>query len=131
MLKQTLLTLIVAVVLVGCGTDHPFDRGDDLPEGAIVDTPSGADLSFSADVKPLLAVCASCHSGGAGGWVYAGGVESYDAVSSEIDTITPQDSELLIKATGGDGHGGGAIFSASSSSYNTIVNWISQGAQNN
>lgn len=122
--------ILVLVLFAACGTEHPFDRGDDLPAGNEVTTPS-APLSFSADIKPVLQACASCHSGGAGGWVYAGGVESYDAVIDEIDINNPEDSVLLIKATGGDGHGGGALFAANSSSYQAIVNWIEQGAQNN
>jgi hypothetical protein len=129
MQARILIPIFALFVLVGCGTDNPFDRGADLP-GNGNEAPSGP-LSFASDVKPALQVCASCHSGGAGGWVYTGGVDSYNAVLSVIDTINPQRSELLIKATGGDGHGGGSLFSANTSSYQAIATWISQGAKNN
>ena len=130
MFKRTLLALSLSVALIGCGTDNPLDRGDDLPGGSNFETPAGP-VSFSADVKPILQVCATCHSGGAGGWVYAGQAEAHGAVIETINAVTPEDSELLIKATGGDGHGGGSFFTVGSGSYQTIVNWIAQGAENN
>ncbi|MDA0378669.1 MAG: hypothetical protein O3C45_08295 [Bacteroidetes bacterium] len=126
---RLLFPVFALFVLVGCGTDNPFDRGADLPFRNNA-SPSGP-LSFASDIKPVLQVCASCHSGGAGGWVYTGGVDSYNAVLSAIDTIHPERSELLVKATGGDGHGGGSFFSVNSTSYQAIANWIAQGAENN
>lgn len=126
---RNLIPFLALFVLIGCGTDNPFDRGADLPYGNDA-APTGP-LSFASDVKPLLRVCASCHSGGAGGWVYTGNVESFNAVLTVIDTINPERSQLLIKATGGNGHGGGSLFSANTSSYQTIANWIAQGAKNN
>ncbi|MDG1754765.1 MAG: hypothetical protein P8H65_07265 [Rhodothermales bacterium] len=130
MFKRTLLALGLSVALIGCGTDNPLDRGDDLPGGSNLEVPSGP-LSFSSDVKPILQVCATCHSGGAGGWVYAGQAEAHGAVLAVIDTITPEDSELLIKATGGGGHGGGSFFNVGSDKYQTVATWIAEGAENN
>ena len=130
MFKCTLLAIGLSVALIGCGTDNPLDRGDDLPGGSNLEVPSGP-LSFSSDVKPILQVCATCHSGGAGGWVYAGQAEAHGAVIDVINTITPEDSELLIKATGGDGHGGGSFFNVGSDKYQTIATWIAEGAENN
>jgi hypothetical protein len=134
MFKRTLLTLSfcfgLSLVLTGCGTDNPFDRGADLPAGNQPDTPATS-VSFASDVKPILQACASCHSGGAGGWVYTGGVESHASVMTQVNASSPELSEILIKATGGNGHGGGSFFNASSSSYQTIVHWITQGAKNN
>lgn len=126
---RILIPILALFVLAGCGTDNPFDRGADLPSVGN-EAPSGP-ISFASDVKPILRVCASCHSGGAGGWVYTGNVESYNAVLSVIDTINPGKSELLIKATGGNGHGGGSLFSSNTANYQTIATWISQGAKNN
>ena len=125
-----LSVFLLATLMAACGTDHPFDRGDDLPPGNEVEVPTGP-VSFAADVKPILQSCTACHSGGAGGWVYAGGAESYAAVIDVIDELNPDNSELLIKAIGGDGHGGGTLFSASSASYETIIAWIEQGAEDN
>lgn len=130
MKARFLIPFLVLFILAGCGTDNPFDRGADLPSNGDTGTPVGP-VSFASDVKPALQVCASCHSGGAGGWMYTGGVDSFHAVSSVINTRVPEDSELLIKATGGDGHGGGSLFSVNSSSYQAILNWIAQGASNN
>ena len=130
MIKRTLLAFGLSVILIGCGTDTPLDRGDDRPGGSNWEVPSGP-ISFASDVNPVLQVCASCHSGGAGGWVYAGQAEAYSAVLDVISTSSPENSELLIKATGGDGHGGGSFFSVGSSGYQTIANWIAQGAENN
>ncbi|HAY36148.1 MAG TPA: hypothetical protein DCY57_04105 [Bacteroidetes bacterium] len=130
MFKRTLLALGLSVALIGCGTYNPLDRGDDLPGGSNLEVPSGP-LSFSSDVKPILQVCATCHSGGAGGWVYAGQAEAHGAVLAVIDTITPEDSELLIKATGGGGHGGGSFFNVGSDKYQTVATWIAEGAENN
>ena len=42
-------------------------------------------------------------SGGAGGWVYTGGVDSYNSVIEVINQSSPEESELLVKAIGGDG----------------------------
>lgn len=128
---KLLFTIVFAsFVLTGCGTDNPFDRGQDLPAGSNEENPNGQLVSFSADVKPVLQVCASCHAGGAGGWVYAGSAEAYSRTIAKIDVQQPEKSVLLIKATGG-GHGGGTLFGTGSSSYQTIVNWIAQGAKNN
>jgi len=134
MFKRTFIALSLTVglsmALLGCGTDNPFDRGEDLPAGSNVNTPS-ATVSFAAEVKPALQACASCHSGGAGGWVYTGGVDSYTSVSSQIDLQNPSNSLILIKATGGNSHGGGALFPVSNAKYQAILNWIAQGAKNN
>ncbi|MEZ4700412.1 MAG: hypothetical protein R2834_08785 [Rhodothermales bacterium] len=125
------LGIIVALLLVaGCGTENPFSRGPEtLDEGG--GGPITGSVSFSSDVVPLLRPCASCHSSGAGGWTYAGGANAFSAVSSVIDTGSPTNSLMLVKATGGAGHGGGTVFSAASSQYTTIRAWIEQGARDN
>lgn len=130
MKARLIIPVLALFVVVGCGTDHPFDRGSDLPGGGNTNEQIGP-VSFANDVMPAIQVCASCHSGGAGGWVYTGGVGSYDAVAEVINTSSPDESLLLVKAIGGDGHGGGAFFSANSSEYQTILAWISSGAEDN
>ncbi len=102
--------------------------------------------SFSADVYPILETkCQSCHNptGSASntGLVFANANEAYIAIiqnqpstqgyNSFIDTNTPQNSLLLLKATNSVSHSGGQIFAENSVEYNTILNWINQGAPNN
>lgn len=51
----------------------------------------------------------------------------------EADTNTPQNSLLLTKPTGTyspGGHGGGTLFTSSSTQYQTILSWVQAGAQN-
>ena len=129
-MNKTLILLAAVFVLAGCGTENPFDRGPETIDD-VVDGPITGTVSFSSNVVPLLTACASCHSGGAGGWTYAGGASAYAAVRAVVDPQSPTSSSLLVNATGGDGHGGGTIFSTSSSQYATIRAWIEQGAADN
>lgn len=132
MFKQSLLILVASISLAGCGTDNPFDRGEDHFIAADpADGTAVEGLSFTADVIPALQVCASCHSSGAGGWTYGSGTGSFSSVIDKIDMDSPENSLLLIKATGGGGHGGGAFFTVSSLQYQAIVNWIAEGAKDN
>lgn len=131
MKARLIIPILSLFVVAGCGTDNPFDRGADLPNNGNSGGSVIGPVSFANDVMPALQVCASCHSGGAGGWVYTGGVDSYDSVISVINRTSPDESELLVKAIGGDGHGGGSFFNAGSSEYQTIVAWIAAGAEDN
>ncbi len=116
-------------MLSACGTDHPFDRGqiynDAVGTGDPVD---GSSLSFATDIQPLLSACVGCHSGGTGGWTYDGGADALTQVRSVINTGSPGESVLLVKGSGGDNHGGGTVFGASSSTYEMIEAWIASGA---
>jgi len=131
MKARLIIPILSLFVLIGCGTDNPFDRGNDLPVTGDTGGENIGPVSFANDVMPVLQVCASCHSGGAGGWVYTGGVESHDAVVSVIDQSSPDESTLLVAATGGGGHGGGSFFNVGSSEYQTILAWIQSGAEDN
>ena len=122
--------IAIAVMFVGCSTDAPFKRGFDYSGGSL-SGPDFDNVTFDGTVRAVLRPCASCHSSGAGGWTYDGGGGAYDAVISVVNRNDPPNSPLLINATGGDGHGGGAIFSQSSSEYAAIVAWIEAGAPNN
>jgi hypothetical protein len=57
---KTQSILVVSLFLAACKADEPIDSGDSM----------GTDLSYYADVKPILdANCISCHqSGGVGGF---------------------------------------------------------------
>ncbi|MDZ4700725.1 MAG: hypothetical protein SH809_13530 [Rhodothermales bacterium] len=129
-MNHTLGVLLAALFLAGCGTENPFSRGFETNDGGN-GGPITGDVSFAANVVPALRGCPACHSSGAGGWTYAGGGGAYGAVASVVDTGSPANSLLLVKGSGGAGHGGGTVLSASSSGYATILAWIEQGARDN
>ncbi|RKH46996.1 hypothetical protein D7X55_29950 [Corallococcus sp. AB049A] len=131
-LLATLLTLAL-----GCAD---FERG---PVSADAGPPptdgggggdAGSAVSFASDVHPLLTSgCQSCHrGGGAAGntsFLLTGDADAdYAAVISLTDTSNPSASRLLRK-TSGAGHGGGAIYGEGSPEYQTLLAWISAGAQ--
>ena len=69
-------SLVLALVLVGCGTENPFDRGPEYDDGTAVLPPAAETVSFKTDILPILNQCTSCHAGGTGGWTYDGGAEA-------------------------------------------------------
>ena len=123
--------LIIIIVLHGCGTENPFSRGPETLDPSTTTPVPGEDVSFSQNVLPILSSCASCHRSGAGGWTYNGGGTAYSSVIDVIDRGDPEQSDLLINATGGSNHGGGTLFSSASAEYETILRWIEQGALDN
>ena len=126
-----ILTMCLAVVVSGCGTENPFSRGPETEDDATNNPVAGENVSFSSDVVPALNSCVSCHRSGAGGWTYDGGAGAYASVLEVVDRNDPAGSLLLVKATGGGGHGGGTLFSSSSNQYDAILRWIEQGAGDN
>lgn len=90
-------------------------------------------LSYETAVHPILtAKCAGCHgsSGSASSskFVVSGTIATdYQTVLNLIDVKSPTESALLKKGSG-QGHGGGSILSPSSTEYQTIEQWISDGA---
>lgn len=131
MFKTILYTACLSLVFLGCGTENPFDRGPDYDDGSLIAPGLVEDMSFSANVMPVLSKCTGCHAGGTGGWTYDGGTEAYTQAFSVVDTAAPENSLLLIKGSGGDGHGGGSLFSSASDDYQKILAWISDGAPDN
>lgn len=128
---KNIVLLSICFLIAGCGTENPFSRGAETADGSAEPPPAGAVVSFAADVKPALASCASCHNSGVGGWTYNGGATAYASVLDVIDRDAPENSALLVNATGGDGHGGGRIFGPGTTQYDAILRWIQQGAINN
>ncbi|NNE68993.1 MAG: hypothetical protein HKN29_01375 [Rhodothermales bacterium] len=124
-----LLGLLMAVTMLGCGTENPFDRGPDYDTGT--NESVVGDITFSASVIPALSGCTGCHSNGTGGWTYDGGADAFAQVMSEVDLGSPESSALLVKGSGGDGHGGGTVIATSSSAYADILAWIEAGALDN
>jgi len=131
--------LLAALVCLGTGCAD-FSRGAPSPDaGAPPPGPGGgadggANVSFASEVQPLLVSgCQGCHrAGGAAGdtsLVLSGEVEAdYLQATSSIDASNPPASRLLRKAAGA-GHGGGAIYPDGTPEYQTLLAWISNGAQ--
>lgn len=130
--------LLLVCSFAGCAD---FGRGAPSPDAGAPQNGGGTDgggggegASFATDVHGLLTSgCQSCHrSGGAAGdtnFVLTGEVEAdYLESLSSVDPSNPTSSRLLRKAAGA-GHGGGAIFPESSPEYQTLLAWVSGGAQ--
>ena len=107
--------------------------------------PAGS-VSFRSDVIPIFSkpqnsavACTNvgCHVGS----TPQGGLDLalsdsdeatlYSSVQGEINTGSPATSLLLTKATATVSHGGGAVMTVGSTDYNTILQWITDGAANN
>lgn len=104
-------------------------------------------ISFAGDVVPIFSLCSGCHAGaGQGGFsLDSGDVNTlYYEVAQEpstaanpsprVDTTTPENSLVLTKPSGVS-HGGGLIsgfdLSGMHQHYDTILQWIQEGANNN
>ncbi len=95
-------------------------------------TGDGGALSFAADIYPLLTICQNCHvPGGAASstsLIFSGNAATdYTTVLQFVATATPASSRILSKLSG-NGHGGGTIYAAGTTQYETILAWIQQGA---
>ncbi|MEZ4398368.1 MAG: hypothetical protein R3B06_00005 [Kofleriaceae bacterium] len=95
--------------------------------------PATGGPTFVATIRPLLGSCNACHTNAA----IVGSSMLYDAVddaaahaviTQQVDTANPGASNLLVKAAGGAGHGGGAPWAAGSSQATTVEAWIAAGA---
>lgn len=126
----TIAAALVVFGLAGCGTENPFDRGPDF-DNDVIDPGQSSEISFSTSIKPILQKCEGCHSGGTGGWTYDGGGGAHGQALSVVDLSDPEGSLLVVKAIGGDAHGGGAVISNNSDSYNALLVWIQEGAKDN
>src|SRR5215469_17675821 len=101
------------------------------------------ETSFRRDVMPVFfrAGCNSgaCHGAAAGKDGFHLGLFGYDPagdyyrltqqiVGRRIDLAVPEQSLLLLKATGMVPHSGGRRFKPDSEYYNTLLRWIQAGA---
>ena len=132
--------LACAVALAACadfsrGEPSPVADAGARPDGGDATTADGAaPLSFATEVYPLLVpTCQGCHSAGneAGDTqlLFEGtAAADHATVVMFVNTSAPASSRLLAK-TSGNGHQGGAVYAAGSAEYNTILQWIQQGAQ--
>lgn len=102
-----------------------------------------ADISFRRDVMPVFfrATCNSggCHGAAAGKDGFRLSLFGYDPsgdyfrlveqiVGRRVDVAQPEQSLLLLKATGKVPHTGGKLFDDKSAYYATLLKWIEQGA---
>jgi hypothetical protein len=130
------LALFVASAL-GCAdfSRGPASQQDAGGSGSGADAApigDGQTASFATDVYPLLSVCMTCHvPGGAASdtsLIFSGNAATdYATVLPFVDISAPASSRILSKVSG-NGHGGGTIYAASTPEYQTILNWIQQGA---
>ena len=101
--------------------------------------------SFKNDIEPVLmkAGCnaGSCHGSASGKNVFRVSLFGFDPGMDYINLTrdnrarrmnagSPDDSLMLLKATGGVVHDGGERFAKNTPLYNTLYRWISEGAQN-
>jgi len=88
--------------------------------------------SFSTDVMPILQTCTGCYESSSNYTVTtASGTYTNITSNGFINTTTTSNSKLLLKATNTTSHGGGTRFKTSSTQYQTLLTWITQGAKNN
>lgn len=127
--------LLAALLLSGCAD---LERGPAavVPDAGTTDdatAPDGEALSFATSVLPLFDACVRCHATGqeAGDTqlLFTGSVDAdLASVLRFVDTDAPAGSRLLAKLSG-LGHQGGAIYAAGSPEYQTVLQWIQQGAR--
>jgi hypothetical protein len=136
MTSRALLVMVVA--LGGCAD---WERGpapvvpdaSETSDGGAGETGAEtAKLSYAADIAPLMVRCARCHATGqeAGRTqLLLTGNPAADlaTVTKFVDTSAPAGSRLLSKMSG-KGHEGGSIYAAGSPEYQTVLQWIQQGA---
>jgi len=142
----------VVVLSLGCWSGllkvNASEAGSSLPQPASAQEPAqklaaAAPVSFLNEVMPLLtkAGCSSggCHSKPEGQNNFKLSVFGYDpqldyneiihdAHGRRVFFAAPEESLLLLKATGSVPHEGGARFSRDSADYRRVLEWIQQGA---
>lgn len=148
MIKLTntfLMGLVVASLLVGCGssdsnegfddnegTEH-VETNDDTQTGGTSTTPPppSTGSTFGANVMPVLvAKCQSCH-GSNGNFMITTTSATYANITALKGSAVAGGQYLLDKGSNMTGHGGGMVISTSSNEYATIKSWVNAGAANN
>jgi hypothetical protein len=108
------------------------------------ETRSPAHVAFTTDIRPILTKL-GCNSGGCHGKATGQNgfklsllgyepLEDYEAIVREargrrLFPSAPENSLLLLKATGTLPHGGGKLMVAGSDDYQIFLRWIAQGAR--
>jgi hypothetical protein len=133
--------VILAVILWSCsGGSSDTQTGTGTGTGSSTSTSTGsATVSFAADVVPLFSPhgCTSCH-GSAGGLSLYGSTSAIyaelvtEVPNTRVNTSNPAASTLLTFPLTGSGVSHQKAFSsASDPDYQTILQWITEGALNN
>ena len=129
--------LTLLLLLAGCAD---FERGEPSEDAGSVTPPvvvvdgGGEVISFALAVHPLLTQgCQTCHrAGGVAGnssYLLSGDTTAdFAAALALTDLSNPSQSRLLLKAAG-QSHTGGVIYSAGTPAYQTLLGWVSGGAQ--
>jgi hypothetical protein len=142
-LTQLAAGLVLTATLLGIGSAADADDASRTP----IALPAGGelvDVDFERHVVSMLGRLgcnsAACHGSfqGKGGLRFSlfGQSPAADFAAilgeggeSRIDLKSPDDSLILIKATGGDGHGGKVRFTRDSWEYQIYRRWIADGAR--
>lgn len=98
--------------------------------------PPVGDLFYRPDARAILqARCTSCHVSPNNPQAVAAlemnfndDQATFNRLQTRVNTANPAQSLLLTKATG-TSHGGGTALAMGSSEYNTMVEWVRQGAR--
>ncbi|MBS0265684.1 MAG: DUF1549 domain-containing protein [Planctomycetes bacterium] len=146
MLRLTITTELILAVLM-CAVPSRGQAAD--RELRPIRLPTGGELTdvdFERHVTSLLGRLgcnsAACHGSfqGKGGFRLSlfGQSPEFDyrallgnGAASRVDPQTPAESLVLIKGTGGDGHGGGVRFQPDSWEHEVFRRWIAGGAKRN
>ncbi len=121
--------LLLALPALGCADFH---RGPAAPDGGQgSDAALVVDFTFETQVYPLLQMdCQQCHAVGRearGSQLLLSGNARLDRamVVALVDPGVPDQSLLLIRATG-ESHPGGTAIAPETDAYVTIADWIAQ-----
>jgi len=114
---------IATAILVSCGADHPFKRGNPVASISsklgLNSSTSGA-TAFGTEVYPIVSAnCTRCH-----GWAKGSEDAVREKLLSYISKDDPEKSHILQKLSGTTSHSGGALFPKETEEYEKFKNWI-------
>ncbi|RMG08631.1 MAG: hypothetical protein D6731_21510 [Planctomycetota bacterium] len=132
---NVIVVLGLGLAAAGCGFS---DGGPDWAKGAVGGSVGssvgggGGTVDYLHDVKPLLQGCVGCHSTMATNYPLSSGLADdmadYNATVAQLDTTTPDNSNLLLYASNnGVNHTGGGPWPQGSAEYDLILQWIADG----
>jgi hypothetical protein len=132
--------LMLAAYFVSAATTAPATAPAAAKENEI-----NSHVGFRNDVMPVLMVAGcnagSCHGSARGQNGFHLSLFGYDPdgdyfrltremPNRRVNVAAPEDSLLLLKATGAVSHGGGEVLAKNSPNYLTLLRWIQAGAKN-